>query len=441
MIEVTGKYTTAKIMIDDIEPEAMAQIHAFINNESFTEPVSVMPDVHYGRGAVIGFTMPMGERIIPNIVGVDQDCGMFAVKLDKNALDGVHKDVFDSRLRASIPMSTNVRPKAAVDMYDKAFWEEVQKEAVLFAEKFNDRYNTKFRVPVFNHDWYNQMCHRVGVDTNYATCSIGTLGSGNHFIEIGVAEDGYIWVIVHSGSRNLGLKACYYWQGVAVEKRHQRLGLRVDKEAEIARIKATYPKREWNHHIKGINARNKRILASDHLEYLEGEDMFGYLLDSVFLYHYAHLSREIMSRIIRELLGVDDYRESVNTVHNYVNYRDFIIRKGAVASYKHVGMIIPFNMEDGTLICEGKSNPEWNYSAPHGAGRLFSRGDAKRKLKLDKAKADMKAKGIYSSVIPLDEVRSAYKPAEVIEQAIGPTATIVHRIRPLMNFKAGEEEK
>jgi RNA-splicing ligase RtcB len=326
-------------------------------------------------------------------------------------------------------------------MYDAAFWEEVQKEAVLFAEKFNDRYNTKFRVPVFNHDWYNQMCHRVGVDTNYATCSIGTLGSGNHFIEIGVAEDGYIWVIVHSGSRNLGLKACNYWQGVAVEKRHQRLGLRVDKEAEIARIKATYPKREWNHHIKGINARNKRILASDHLEYLEGEDMFGYLLDSVFLYHYAHLSRQIMSRIIRELLGVDDYRESVNTVHNYVNYRDFIIRKGAVASYKHVGMIIPFNMEDGTLICEGKSNPEWNYSAPHGAGRLFSRGDAKRKLKLDKAKADMKAKGIYSSVIPLDEVRSAYKPAEVIEQAIGPTATIVHRIRPLMNFKAGEEEK
>lgn len=386
MIEVTGKYTTAKIMIDDIEPEAMTQIHTFINNESFTEPVSIMPDVHAGTGSVIGFTMPLGERIIPNVVGVDQDCGMFAVKLDKDALDGLHKDVFDSRLRASIPMGTNVRSKAAVDMYDMTFWNEVQREAVVFAENYNDRYNTKFRVPVLNHDWYNQMCQRAKVDTNYATCSIGTLGSGNHFIEIGRAEDGYIWAIVHSGSRNLGLKVCNYWQKLAVEQRHNRLGLRVDKEAEIARIKATYPKQSWNHHIKGINARNKRILASDNLEYLVGEDMFGYLLDSIFLYHYAHLSRQIMSRIVRELLEVDDYRESVNTVHNYVDFRDFIIRKGAVASYKHVGIIIPFNMEDGTLICEGKSNPEWNFSAPHGAGRLFSRGDAKRKLSLDKAK-------------------------------------------------------
>lgn len=441
MIEIPGKYTTAKVMIDEIEPESMKQIHSFINNESFTNQIAIMPDVHAGKGSVIGFTMPMNERIIPNVVGVDENCGMLSVRFDLRSLKGLQLDTLDDRVRATIPMGQTVRKHAVHDLREGAFWTIVNEDVIRFVHKFNEKYGTKFETPWLDYSWFLALCRRVGIDFTYAVNSIGTLGGGNHFIEIGIDEEGYIWITIHSGSRNLGYKACDYWQNIAIERRHERLGLRKDKATEIERIKQTYPKREWNRHIKKLNVDLKRMLASDGLEYLEGEDMFGYLIDSIFTYHYARLSRRIMATVVSELIGAPEPIDSISTVHNYVDYKDFIIRKGAIGSYENEKMVIPFNMEDGLLICEGKSNAEWNFSAPHGAGRLFSRGDAKRKLDGKAAEASMKEKGIYSSVVPVDECRSAYKPAAVIEAAIEPTATIIHKVRPLMNFKADEEKK
>lgn len=440
MIELPGKYTTARVMIDDVEAETQHQIHNFINNETFTNPVAIMPDCHAGKGAVIGFTMELTDRVIPNVVGVDIACGMHTMRLAPGSLNGINLTVLDDRIREIIPMGKEVRSREAISMMDGFDWQTLQRLAVKFADKFNNRYGTNFRPPEFGWAWFLELCRKVNISSDYAAKSIGSLGGGNHFIEIGIDEKEYIWVTVHSGSRNLGLKIANYWQKVAVERRHERLGLRVNKEAEIKRIKETYPKYEWNQHIKKINQRNKQALASDGLEYLEGEDMFGYLIDSVFAYQYAQTSRTVMSRLIYLLLSEPNVIETVNTVHNYIDPHDFIVRKGAIASYKNHRMIVPFNMEDGILICEGRSNPEWNFSAPHGAGRVYSRAEAKRKLNLNAARASMKSKGIFTSNIPLDEVKDAYKPAKVIEDAIEPTAEIIHRIRPIMNLKAGDED-
>lgn len=438
MLIFTGKYASACVMIDDVEKETIEQIFKFVNDDSFSNPIVVMPDTHAGKGAVIGFTMPFNQRVIPNVVGVDIACGMYSVKLHKDALNGIHLNVLDERIRAAIPMAQEVRRQPGLRMNSQFDWALLQKEVSLFASGFRERTGLIFKIPTTDEAWFGQLCRRVGIDMDYAVRSIGTLGSGNHFIEVGRDEEDFVWVTVHSGSRNLGLKIANHWQKVAVARRMERLGLVFDKETEIHKIKATYPKENWNDHIRALHGRHNKNLSSNGLEYLEGEDMYSYLIDSVFAYQYARHSRKLMSNIVLSLLGNPEVRESINTVHNYIDHHDFIIRKGAIASYKDHLMVVPFNMEDGLLICEGKSNPEWNFSAPHGAGRLFSRTKAKAELNVDAARSSMKEKGIYTSVLPPDELRGAYKPAEVIEQAIEPTASIVHRVRPILNLKAGE---
>lgn len=436
MLPVNGKYTTARIMIDDVEKEAMAQIIAFINNESFTNPVVIMPDVHAGTGAVIGFTMELGDRVIPNVVGVDECCGMFYVRLSAGALFNILFDELDEKVRAAIPMGMNVHKTAILDMEKDFPWAELQKTAVEFTQKYNERYGTSYKTPVMDYRWFLDLCKRIDIDVNYAIKSLGTLGGGNHFIEIGRDDFGQVGVTVHSGSRNLGARMCNHWQRIAVHRRHERLGLIIDKDAEIAKIKAKYPKKEWNKRIKALAAHQKKVLASDDLEYLEGDDMFGYLLDSVFALVYADTSRRLMADIVINLLAETDRFEEISTVHNYISPKDFIIRKGAIASYTDRRMIIPFNMEEGLLIVDGRSNPDWNYSAPHGAGRRWSRRDAKKLLNQEQAEADLREAGVYASAVPLDEAKDAYKDSRAIEEAIGPTAHIIRRVVPLLNFKA-----
>ncbi len=206
-------------------------------------------------------------------------------------------------------------------------------------------------------------------------------------------------------------------------------------------IKDKYPKEKWQENLERIN---KSIpIVPKGLEALHDIEMFDYLVDTIFAHWYAIENRWKIMDSVMEALGASygDMYEDINTTHNYINYKDFIIRKGAVAAYKGEKIIIPFNMEDGILVCEGKSNPEWNFSAPHGAGRLFSRSEAKEKLNLEEATISMQEKGIYSSVIPLDEAKGAYKPAEVIEKAIEPTAKVFYKVKPVINLKAGDPEE
>lgn len=392
MLEYTGKYGKAKVMIDELDPETVNQIYEFLNHPSFTNPIAIMPDAHAGKGAVIGFTMEMTDSIIPNIVGVDINCGMLAMKMGGAVFANFRRGELDTIIRDQIPFGTNVHESPKLWYLTDRDFKTITVNGAIFTQLFNKKYGTKYEPVIYTMDWFKEKCKQIGMDFDRVLKSIGTLGGGNHFIEIGKSvEDKSYWITIHSGSRQFGLKIAEYWQRKA----------------------------------------GKGQLAS-----LQGDDMFGYLTDMFFAAEYARINRFTMAHIITQKILKMPSVHTVETVHNFIDFYDFIIRKGAVSSY-YREMIIPFNMEDGLLICRGKANPEWNFSAPHGAGRISSRGDAKRKLKHkeNEIRQRMEKKGIYFSKLPLDESAEAYKDPKLIEQAIEPTADIIDRVEPVLAMK------
>ena len=391
MLEYTGQYGKAKVMIDEVDSATVSQIYEFLNHEAFTNPIAIMPDTHAGNGAVIGFTMEMTDKIIPNVVGVDINCGMYSINVGKNVLAEMTKSDIDDAIRNAVPFGTSVHSKPV--NVDGAFWIALEVAHREFVMKFNKRYRTSHDPAQFNMKFLEQKCDDIGIDTGRTIQSIGTLGGGNHFIELGksLLTDDY-WFTVHSGSRQFGLKICNYWQ---------------------------------------------RKAGKGALAYLTGEDMFGYLSDMVVAQIYAELNRYEMIKHILNACNIswDSVKMEIKTNHNFIDFDDFIIRKGAIRSYIGEHMIIPFNMEDGILICSGRSNPEWNFSAPHGAGRVGSRKWAKENLDLDAAKHRMEKNKIYFSTLPKDELKGAYKDPKIIEDAIEPTAFIVDRLKPVIAMK------
>jgi RNA-splicing ligase RtcB len=404
MYTIKGKYTDALITIDTVEESCLAQIHSMVNHPAFTNKMVIMPDTHAGKGSVIGFTMPMPDKLIPNVVGVDVNCGMMSCDIGKFDIDHV---ALDKYIRDRVPFGMKAHTGKA-------------------------GYYSIGGVDI------RELCRRIGMDADYAMNSIGTLGGGNHFIEIGRSvTTGNLWVTVHTGSRNLGKKVCEYWQKIAVER--ARSGGESIEEATL-RIKHTFPKSEWQKEIVAFrtvfNLNNPKVTG---LEYIEGDDAYGYLSDMMICQQYAKMNRYHIMRVILDHFGIMVPDKTVETVHNYINFADNIIRKGAISSYTGVEMVIPLNMRDGILLCTGKSNPEWNYSAPHGAGRLLPRGIAKRTVDLEAFKDSMH--GIFSTSVgqgTLDESPMAYKDSKMIEEAIGPTADIIDRILPIHNMKDSE---
>ncbi len=440
MITVKGKYTVAYVMIDSIDEETLKQINTIVNHPAFTNPIYIMPDTHAGKGAVIGFTMEMGQCIIPNIVGVDINCGMLTFEIE-NLWPFKHDPTphylnIDREIRKKIPFGTEVHTNSTYSYKIAHFpWKMVNEEARLFTLAYNKRYSTNYAPPKYNKEWFVDKCEQIGMDVHRAIKSIGTLGGGNHFIEIGKCQEGRFWVTIHSGSRQFGQKIASFWQKKAAENMMiNKLG---SMENAIRKIKEELPKQRWQKEI--IKAKKARKYKVNGLEYLEGSDMFGYLTDMVFTQAYADENRKVMKELVLEVVIKKLNGEKIACSHNYIDFRDFIIRKGAISAYKGEGMIIPFNMEDGTLICEGKGNPEWNYSAPHGAGRLWSRSKAKKvaeeKGLVEAARKRMKQGGIYASSLPADELCSAYKDCAVIEEAIKPTVRIIRRIKPIIAIK------
>ncbi len=439
MIEFKGKYTTVCVMTDCTDENLQKQIYDTVNHPAFTNSIKIMPDCHVGKGAVIGFTMELGDKVIPNVIGVDINCSVLSFMIDKIVRNNERiYDVcgsIDRVVRNSIPFGTNVHTKYKYNM-DRFPWKEATEQARLFTLAFNKKYNTKFSPPVYNMDWFRRKCEMTGSDIKRVIRSLGTLGSGNHFIEFGVSEKTEDnWVSIHSGSRKFGLDIAVFWQKLAVknytEKKQGSMG------ESLEQIKSKYPKEEWHKRI--LDAKEQHKFVSKGLEYLEGKDMFGYLTDMVFAQAYAHENRQVIKKLILKCLGQEAGDTAIESPHNYVNFNDFIIRKGAVSAHKDEMMVIPFNMEDGLLICKGKGNSDWNYSAPHGAGRVSSRKDAKKKAKkedsVQKTKERMEAKGIFASKLPADELRESYKDAKVIEDVIEPTAEIVDRIKPILSMK------
>lgn len=430
MFTIEGKYTNALVTIDQVEEACVNQIYTAVNHPAFTNPIAIMIDTHAGNSGPVGFTMPITDRIVPNVVGVDIGCAILAVRLDCRDVD-VKK--VDKLIQKAIPTGFDTHNEGVATRTEM---DDLYNKVNLSIRSIEGRFGPSGQI--VDEGWFHMLCKKIGMDPLRATGSLGTLGGGNHFVEVGVDDTGYHWLMVHSGSRKLGESVCRYHQNIAKaaldHKRNTELRSRIEE------IQKTSPHREVATRIaeaKSVLGLSGSDMAG--LEYLEGDLARNYLVDMAFAQAYAHVNRKVMVRLILEnALKGSRIEETIESVHNYVDMDDMIIRKGAIASYIGRKMVVPLNMRDGTLICEGKSNPDWNHSSPHGAGRLMSRTAAKSTLNLDEALAGMAAAGVYTTSLnrnSLDEAPGAYKDSAMIERAIAPTATVLGRIRPILNIK------
>lgn len=402
-----------KIFTEDIEEKAKEQIDLLLEQDAFKKcKVRIMPDVHAGAGCVIGFTANLGKKVIPNVVGVDIGCGMAWVKTTLKEED-VDLVALDKYIRENIPSGLNVR-----------------KEPVAV---FGDR------VPDLKELYcYNEL---KNVDS-WLEKSLGTLGGGNHFIEIDKDEDGFLMFVVHSGSRNLGKQVCEIYQKRAIEHCSFKQEMNEEKKDIIEKCKKAGCQKDISAHLRAVEKKYRGLtkLPKD-LCYIEGEDREHYLHDMKLCQKWAVINRECILREIFRGLGLDyrfGYSIFTHTIHNYIDDNN-VVRKGAISAKKDEMVLIPINMRDGCIIAKGKGNKDWNCSAPHGAGRIMSRSEARAKLSLEDYKdtmADIYTTSVCSETI--DEAPMAYKPIQEIIDNIKDTVDILEIVKPIYNFKAKE---
>lgn len=407
MQEVKGKYNSAKVFTDSVDEKSLQQIQTLCNQE-FTSgtKIRLMPDVHAGAGCTIGTTMTIKDKIVPNLVGVDIGCGMetLCIKADSEVSKNFNGAELDKIIRKNIPSGFNIRkfPHGFVEQVD---W-----------EKIKGHYNKK-----------------------RAWLSLGTLGGGNHFIEADRDDEGNLYIVVHSGSRHAGLEIANYYQELAW--RQLNGNCESDCKQLIEQLKAEGRTQEIQEKLAELKAQVVTNIPKD-LAYLSGEFFDDYINDMKIMQHFALLNRKAMIQVICIGLHVkeEDIIEQFTTIHNYIDTDNMILRKGAVSAQKGEKLLIPINMRDGSIICVGKGNEDWNCSAPHGAGRVMSRKKARENLSLKEFKAEMS--GIWSSTVNLDtidEAPMAYKSMDDILANINPTAEILKIIKPIYNYKAGDE--
>ncbi|MDR2036934.1 MAG: RtcB family protein [Bacteroidales bacterium] len=435
MISLQGKYNQdCKIFIDDVETEAIGLIKNILHHEiSEGVPVRIMPDTHVGKGIVIGFTMPMTRMVNPNYIGVDIGCSVTAHELNKR-IDTGRFPTLDHAIRRSVPMGMHIRKeKNFDDWWIEPYFETVNKNIEIFQNEWTKRFGENKPPIKVDREYISNLCKKTGIGENTFYYSVGTLGGGNHFIEIGEsANNGSHYLTIHSGSRHFGLKICNFH----AKKMTGTKILPKEYHDEFEYItKNTQPTSDIPQKLKELNNRYE-VGKKEH--FLVGDNMYEYLVDMVIAQTYAQFNHQAMSKAIFKDLGEDYHAvDSVYSMHNFIDTTDWIIRKGAIRSYKGEKMVIPFNMRDGILICEGKSNADWNCSAPHGAGRVLARNKAMKLLDMNEFSKEME--GIYSTSVckqTLDESPMAYKDKDVIMEAIRDTATIIDSVKPLMNIKA-----
>lgn len=371
MITLTGKHNTAVVYTNTLEPGAEGQIKALLDMPfAAGSRIRIMPDVHAGAGCTIGTTMTIGDHVVPNLVGVDIGCGMETVKLRDRR---INLPELDSFIHQNIPAGREVRERT---------------------------HRSHGRIDISELRCYKKM------DTRRAKESLGTLGGGNHFIEVDKDDEGALYLVIHSGSRNLGLQVAQHYQN----KAYDAAGGRAQSEIPYE------------------------------LAPLSGGLLEDYLHDMALMQAFASLNRRIIREVIADGMKLKE-DDSFTTIHNYIDLKHMILRKGAVSAQAGEKLLIPINMRDGSLICEGLGNPDWNFSAPHGAGRLMSRTDAKQNFSVSAYKKEMD--GIFSSTInaeTLDECPMAYKSMDEILAQTEPTVKVIKRITPIYNFKAGENQ-
>ncbi len=413
-----------KIFTNNIEKEAIEQIDLLLEQEPFKDcKVRIMPDVHAGKGCVIGFTADLKNKVIPNIVGVDIGCGMLCVELGRVDLD---LQKLDEVINNCIPAGRNIREHKLLEF-----------------EPINELY-----------------CLRELKETKKFNRAIGTLGGGNHFIEVDVDEEGNKYLVIHTGSRNLGKQVADYYQNLAIELCSGKEEMYQKKEEIIKTYKEQGRKSEIQKALKELakQYKNNKPNLPNELCYLEGKYREMYLHDMKICQEYASLNRQnIAKEILENYFDIDGnkamilelgkvsitcYVEDINfdafeTIHNYISFEDNIVRKGAISAKEGERVLIPINMRDGSIIAVGKGNDDWNNSAPHGAGRIMSRNKAKETFKLEDFKESMK--DIYSTSVvesTIDEAPFVYKPMQEIIDNIQDTVEIQKIIKPIYNFKA-----
>lgn len=377
MIVIKGKYNIAKVMIDEIDNATREQIQGFVNHPAFggNHKIAIMPDCHKGIGSCIGFTMELGDYIMPQIVGVDIGCGMLAVNLGKIEADPVRLDDY---IKTNIPAGHCI--------------------------------NSEIEQKALDIKGVSDICEKIGAEKAKVYKAIGSLGGGNHFIEADHDNTGNVWVVIHSGSRNFGKRIAEYYQGEA-RKLMQSYFLNPERDTEFM----------------------------PRFEVQAGE----YLIAMQTAQQYASVNRKVMMTRIVDFLGAS-VCDVVESVHNYIDFDDGIIRKGAIRAHEGEKCIIPFNSADGSALCVGKGNPEWNQSAPHGAGRLMSRTQAFDTLDYKEYQSQLIKNGVYSTTAnssTLDEAPMAYKGIDTILYAIQETVNTVSMLKPFYNFKAAEGKR
>lgn len=399
MFEIKGKYNTAKIFTNVVDENAIAQAIELLNQRYVKDSkIRFMPDIHAGAGCTIGTTMTITDAICPNLVGVDIGCGMFVIKLNASFVD---LEQLDKIIHEFVPAGCAIQ-------------KDKHPLATQVEETLKDLKCFKF------------------INYGRALLSIGTLGGGNHFIELAKNSEDELYLIIHSGSRHLGLEIAKYYQDMAKEVADW--WIKANRQATIEYLKWQGRENEIQETLKTLPSTSS---TSKDLAYVDGELFDDYIHDMKIAQAYADINRKAIAETILTKMGITSC-EAFTTIHNYIDTDNMILRKGAVSAQLDEKLIIPINMRDGSLICRGKGNPDWNYSAPHGAGRLFSRSAAKENFTVEEFKESMS--GIYTTSVnqsTLDECPMAYKSIEDIVNNINDTVDIIDIIKPIYNFKAG----
>lgn len=401
MLEIKGKYNTAKVFTDIIDQDSIAQIILLCSQEFVKDAkICMMPDVHAGSGCTVGTTMTIKDKIVPNLVGADIGCGMETVMLKEKQLN---LKELDRLIYERIPSGFAIREK-------------------------NHPYLKRLKL--------GELKCAGHIDMLRAEKSLGTLGGGNHFIEADTDGQGNIYLVIHSGSRHLGLEVAKFYQNAGYHKLNG--SSYEDVENLVASLKKQKRDREIESEVKKLKS-TKTTSVPKELAYVEGGLFDDYIHDMKIVQEYAVLNRKAMMDELLQGMGLHS-AEEFTTVHNYLDTEKNILRKGAVSAEEGEKILIPINMRDGSLICIGKGNPDWNYSAPHGAGRIMSRSEAKEAFSVEEYENQMQ--GIYTTSVSrstLDECPMAYKSIDDIVNNIGDTVQIVNVIKPVYNFKAGVE--
>lgn len=451
MLDIKGKYCKdIKVFTDNVEETALSTIYGIADCKAFKDKkIRIMPDCHDGKGIVIGFSCPIDietSHISPEHVGCDIGCRVSATFFDKPIAEDKMKE-FEHKIRKDIPFGFSINIKSKID------WKRIAKAINSAMDRLVSLYpNFADYTIYFNNEMeLEKWCKRVHIPYGDFMKSIGTVGGGNHFVEYDINDDlGKYCVCVHCGSRRLGLAVFNYWNKIAKSMTVSREEMKMleanvkEKNTDRSKIKAE------------IDAAREEYLLKKIPGYLSGEQLMGYLVDVLIAQVYARVNHEVIHEEINEIYRkMSDGGKPIDfiaTTHNYIDY-DFkalsgkpnmMIRKGAIRAYEGERVIIPFNMRDGISICEGKSNEDWNYTAPHGCGRALSRTKANQQLNVEDFKAEMAAARIYTTTADastLDEAPAAYKPFEEIVKLIEPTVNVLYLMKPKMNIKAAEDKK